>query len=219
MEQYVNRLLSTLDKQYDEVAKKKHGKSPEISWGALLEGLLHFNSLKETRQHLGLAEQTLNRLLHRSFPGANLQGGGETWHFYLLTLIDCYYCNKCSVIVSSNAYCSYASTCKACRKVFNTTEAKRRSNRIAQRTYYNSNPKYFTAKNAKYRAAKLKRTVVWGQEGIEAFYARCPPGYHVDHIVPIQGKNVSGLHVLNNLQYLIAVDNLRKSNHYDSEYK
>lgn len=60
-----------------------------------------------------------------------------------------------------------------------------------------------------------KATPPWADiEAIRAFYRACPPGCHVDHIVPLNGRGVSGLHVLENLQYLPAVENLRKGNKF-----
>ena len=77
------------------------------------------------------------------------------------------------------------------------------------------NHKKRLADNMKRHAAKLMRTPRWADmKAIEDFYKNCPDGYQVDHAVPQQGANVSGLHVLNNLQYLPAQENLSKGNRY-----
>lgn len=66
---------------------------------------------------------------------------------------------------------------------------------------------------AKRKAAKLKRTPKWADlNKIEQIYKNCPKGFVVDHIIPLQGKEVSGLHVAYNLQYLTPQENSIKHN-------
>lgn len=82
--------------------------------------------------------------------------------------------------------------------------------------YYKKHPEQGAAKTAKYRANKLSATPIWitdaQLEEMVRIYKDCPKGHHVDHIIPLQGKEAKGLHVPWNLQYLPAKENQRKSN-------
>ena len=75
------------------------------------------------------------------------------------------------------------------------------------------------ARQALYKANKLSQTPKWVDwkelQEISKFYKSCPVGYHVDHIIPLQGEKVSGLHCLSNLQYLAAEENIAKHNRYE----
>lgn len=68
----------------------------------------------------------------------------------------------------------------------------------------------------KRRAAKLQRTPSWlteeDWEEIRWVYFMCPRGFQVDHKIPLQGKNVSGFHTPENLQYLPSSLNHSKLN-------
>ena len=75
------------------------------------------------------------------------------------------------------------------------------------------------------QAAQMQRTPKWltkkHLEQIKDFYQEAQIlevetgiKHHVDHIIPLQGKLVSGLHVPENLHVIPATDNIRKHNHY-----
>lgn len=80
----------------------------------------------------------------------------------------------------------------------------------------------------RYELTKSQRTPPWltkdQLEEIQQFYwmamdLKSVSGeeYHVDHIVPLQGENVSGLHVPWNLQILPKDLNLSKGNRYGDD--
>lgn len=84
--------------------------------------------------------------------------------------------------------------------------------------YRQANPHKVQAWNGKRRAQEARATPAWvDMDSVAALYAlaaiyteaRGEP-FHVDHVVPLRGKRVSGLHVHTNLQVLPAVENLRK---------
>ncbi len=79
---------------------------------------------------------------------------------------------------------------------------------------YNRKKNKASAIRSTLRQQRLKQaTPKWVDlNAIKEFYNNRPEGYHVDHIMPIKGKNSCGLNVLWNLQYLPAKDNLKKSN-------
>ena len=71
-----------------------------------------------------------------------------------------------------------------------------------------------------YKASKDNRTPAWADlDAIRAIYKDCAAinrvsstRHEVDHIVPLRGELVSGLHVAHNLQIIPAVENSSKGN-------
>jgi hypothetical protein len=106
----------------------------------------------------------------------------------------------------------------------NKNYANRNKERVAAyiKAWQERNPAKVMAATRKYQASKLNATPSWVDtseivdfyEAARAFRIYTGQEYHVNHIVPLQGKTVCGLHVPANLQVLPATVNLSKQNKY-----
>lgn len=104
--------------------------------------------------------------------------------------------------------------------------AKKRRERNPEKTKrdaqinYRRNKHLFIAGSKRYKIAKMRNMPVWADSAeINKIYKKAADisietgiPHHVDHIVPLRGKHVSGLHVSYNLQVIPAKDNLSKGN-------
>jgi hypothetical protein len=98
----------------------------------------------------------------------------------------------------------------------------RASERQRNRAYSKRFPEKIAARSRARQAAKLSRTPQWADHSlIQRFYDEARRltietgiKHHVDHIIPLRGKTVSGLHVHTNLQVIQATENSRKGSRF-----
>ena len=211
MEDILDSLCDKLEIPYD---KENRGYSVPL----IILALISAKTAKEAALIIGCPDRTLSRILIEEFPSLR---SSEKWRSKFLHLLDNKMCNKCNFIGSRNLFVSNGSNlCKKCDstraicyRAENIEEAKVRSH-----LHYLSNKSDYLARNAQRKALKLKATPPWADlEKIKEIYRTCPKDYHVDHIIPLQGELVCGLHVETNLRHLPALENLQKHNKFTGE--
>jgi len=200
--------------------KPRAGKSGILVY-QLIEALLIHKSSIPAIESLGYSPQTFNRNIQKLFPNVKLNGGGETWGYYLLSKSDYKYCGSCKTIkvkkeftISNDNSDGLDRKCKNCNKASNAEWYE--NNKSYHKQYLIDNRAAFNLNNAKRRAIENSAIPSWADiEKIKQVYLDCPEGYHVDHIVPLRGKYICGLHIETNLQYLTIAENLSKGNRFD----
>ena len=153
-------------------------------------------------------------------------------------------CSKCKENKPLLAFCKneskkdgLATECRSCKKLqdkhyyINNLEKVKQSvtkYRIANPQKVKQSKKVATLKKkdkyqemknavlAKYRASKLQATPLWFEKDqIKIIYQKAKQwGFEVDHIVPLKGATVCGLHCWANLQLLDPMLNVTKGNRY-----
>ncbi len=184
-----------------------------ITLDKLLEQLVYAYDKKiKPSDHLysffKIAKGTLTRFYKGTFPDRDGVKNKDIIR-WLLDKEKLRICPGCFEILSYTEYCKnkddtfgISSYCRSCQSVY-------------RKDYYSRNKGEEIHNNSLRKADISDRVYPWSDlEGIKEFYINRPPGCHVDHIIPLHGTLVSGLHVLSNLQYLSIEENLSKGNKY-----
>lgn len=175
---------------------KKLKSSTKITIDELLNVLEkpEYNLAKE----LGYSAGGLSKLIKRFWP--DKPSTSKKLCTFILSKHNLSYCIECELVYSdSNFYKNKDRKVSYCKRCSDNLTGPSQAHRTAL-----------------YRASKKQATPPWADlSKIKEIYHNCPEGYHVDHIVPLNGINICGLHVENNLQYLPAKENCSKGNRFE----
>ena len=181
-----------------EGIKNRISKCPLLDYDKLL--LTVSKTTYSLKEELGIGHATIAKYLKILFPDRSTTNSKlDNW---LLSKYGYKQCKNCEEVFETDHFSSNSSNkdglnshCKDCYK---------ETTREYQREY-----------QKRRKALKIDRIPSWADVSkIKEIYAKCPEGMEVDHIIPLQGDKVSGLHVENNLQYLSPEDNRKKYNKF-----
>lgn len=200
-------LKSICDDSKYKVAHNTKG----ITLDAILEASCQDTSIvPELMSRFNCSKGTVSRALKLTFPDRDPIKDSSIRRFLLnkRSLKLCKKCNSILKLSEDNFYLNssrkdgFSDYCRECSK-------------DARKNTYAKDPIKEIVDNTRRELENENRVPKWADlKAIENFYRNRPDGYHVDHIIPLRGENISGLHVLSNLQYLPASENLSKKNKY-----
>lgn len=139
--------------------------------------------------------------------------------------------NECVSCKSRGAYLKQrdkSKVCSSCQVVHNRPGTlcnvcagarDRTNNPDAYKRYYQNNKAKCLLKHYRYNKQRKLATFNNCMYELGEVYENCPGDLTVDHIIPLNHKQVCGLHVPWNLQYLSKRENCSKNNHFDGTYE
>ncbi len=207
------------------LTSKVKNKKSTINLERLATAFLDYHT--PTYKLLGESSSTLSAKLKRLFKD-NLvnKPRSMTVDSYFLLEYGYKFCGSCKELKNTDNFyaCRYNATgkqseCIFCIKTRNQKSYNNDSTYSKNKSsiWRKENRGAYNALMAKRRASKLNATPKWLSveqlRQIQLLYIEAKnKGMVVDHIIPLQGTNVCGLHVPWNLQLLSAKENLSKSN-------
>lgn len=217
LEAYTKYLENNMKSSYFSNPNSKYSKQD------FLDSLLDFSSGKHGSKLGSRPGDQIKKLLPLL---ADNKPKSVSYTVWFLHLYGYKYCSSCKTVLSKQAFSSNKSTwsnlSSICKDCDNTRCIKYKKEnigkaKIAYELWYKNNKHIRAAASAKRRATLLQATPAWLSdkhvEHMKQIYKEAKDtNMHVDHIVPLQGNNVCGLHVPWNLQLLSAQENRRKCN-------
>ena len=208
MEVFTDLIISKLGIEPDKQLRKAIRGCKGFTVKELITAILTYATLDKAAESLGysttlslkkaLSEHITPYFEHRRREyglGGSAKGTAKSWRAEFLYFVD-------------HKYCSYCNQVKPISE-FGINNGKRLGIRAECRNCHTY--------NTKMQKIDIKdRIPPWANiSSIHEFYSKCPVGMHVDHVIPLRGANVSGLHIVENLQYLSPKDNLIKNNKFE----
>lgn len=219
-------ILDKLGWDYDKCLNpNRYKNTAELIAGDLILSILNNTSIQKSADSLGFSYKVIYTAINRTLTPifGSINGGEESWYYVFTHFIQVKQCPTCNRILKYTEYHlnkdnprGIVTSCKNCRVISNAEAYKLDSTKESHTRSYDKNQGKIRNRQSQYKNERSLRTPKWTEtEEINDFYHRCPIGYQVDHVVPLKGKLVSGLHVLGNLQYLLIKDNLSKNNKFE----
>jgi hypothetical protein len=194
----------------------------------------------KTATVLNVGRKSLEASISRYIPELP-KSKGRAVKFRIQELFNLKNCSSCALDLDKSLFTldnskvdKLSAECKRCAKT--NRKAYRKENYSAIRSYEaksrdkNSTKTRRAILESNRRASKLKATPAWYSEldkfVLEEAYSLCKIReqetglqHHVDHIIPLKGNEVCGLHYYKNWQVIPAKENIAKSNKLLEKYK